>query len=453
MPELYPTNRWLRMRAVALGEWTGWGLSLIMLVISIAFLANSLRLDEGHDLRNRIVGARALALGLNPYDLSSLGDGQVPVPALTDPFSWEIGFSATTAPPLVLQLYGLHSEGAWRDIHLFWMVPEYAGFLLAILLMAACAPSRRQAGWIAFLLTGLFGLSGVWLMHTWAGQYYSFVAFFIAGEAYLLRRPGTGKCLRGVLLGLAIPFRPFLIVIMPALWLWGARRAAVMACLLGLGMMGASVMARPALWASYSALTDRWVAFYANPDPDKFKGPQAGLARERAALDGYLHEYSAVKGPPPLRYGGFKTGINMAITGLRQQLFALNWKAVTLPLLVLIGGLTTLFALVRRRTPHHEASFALICCAPLLADLATPVASSYNFVMAIPAVAYVCLVAIRDRLWLLAPGLVPLFLVMRVPALELQMLVILILVGLVTFARRPLDRLQQAIGIRVSRRR
>lgn len=388
--------------------WLGWALALLTLVASFLVAPNHV---PGGDFRNRIVGARALAAGLDPYDLAALkrtGQSGMPTPALMDPRSSALGFSATTASPATLTFYRLFTDGNWWSVRRFWLSAEWGALVLGVFLVSLMAGSARRAGWAAFLIIATLGFSLPWTMHVYLGQYYIFPALLLCGDLLLVWR--AQSAMAGLLTGLAAAFRPTVLVVAPALWIVGQRRAAAACLASGICILGASVLAHPDLWAAFSRHTQTWVDYYASERPvcdvDVIK--RRAAADPVASEDGFLEDIKPIPLAKCASMRNIKSGAPLRIkfyaTDLRVKFLIAN--------LALAAFLASAGWMLRHRMEQRRVELALLATLLPMTDATIPVREEYNSVMVLPAVGFVVTTAIRERRWGLLLALGPFALLM-----------------------------------------
>jgi hypothetical protein len=239
-------------------------LALACLVTAYAFYRTlwDAQRYPGVDLRARVIGARQLLAGQNPY----LAPQPADVPErLRDPVRMFAEVSRCTYPPPLLMLY---AALAWMDYpaqRMIWMVLEWLALLASIGLLAWRIPRVAQRVALVCVALGGLAFAYMWRLHVERGQYYVFVLLLMAVGFWLdLRRrhqvlQDCGAWWSGVFYGLAAALRPSLLVLAVALWCTGLRRSAyAMVATLALVVLALLPWAGPALWRDYG----RTVTFY-----------------------------------------------------------------------------------------------------------------------------------------------------------------------------------------------
>jgi hypothetical protein len=202
----------------------------------------------GYDLRNRVVAARVLAAGIDPYTFV-YRDGM--------PLEWadpvaRPGVPRVTVPPTALCMYAPFAKLSFKTQRDLWWMLEWLALATGCALLAwTIRQARGRIVWLA-LVTGLFACGYFWHRHLVRGQYYVFEMLLLALSAslFLRRRPGTAWA--GVPLGLAAALRPTLVVSIAFLWLLRERKTALAAAaMLTFSILASLPVAGPAIWWSY----------------------------------------------------------------------------------------------------------------------------------------------------------------------------------------------------------
>ena len=190
----------------------------ILLIIGILMLCTSLmrsvfdyRNYNGTDLRIRIVGARAMARNINPYQL----DYSPELPeTLQDPDQYVKGLSRCPYPPSLLLLYMPLSIFPYPLARVFSMVLEWSAMITIIAMLARTLPSHHYYR-IGFIIISLIGFAGsyYWRLHVERGQYSIFILFFLGFGIYQLLESHRENLKSGVSFGLALSIHPPAVVI------------------------------------------------------------------------------------------------------------------------------------------------------------------------------------------------------------------------------------------------
>lgn len=238
---------------------------------------------DGYDLRIRVVGARLLVQGIDPYTYSSSPD--LP-PELQDPGQQFRGLSRCTYPPPLLLVYAPLSPLPYTLQRPIWMVLEWVALLAVIALASRLSPSAR----IRFLTTacglGLVAASYVWRFHVERGQYYVFIALLLVLAVGLLVRCRRDHLVAGILLGLAIAMRPPVAIILLPLWLGGLRRTALTGGLTAAVCVAATLpLSGMTAYANYTRVATAWEKVML--DWEQAKKEYGVQPREKQRVDGF----------------------------------------------------------------------------------------------------------------------------------------------------------------------
>ena len=229
---------------------------LVVLAFSFYRSYVDIRRYGGVDLRARVVGARAVRAGLNPYT-HDWTEGTTD--RLLDPARRQPGPSRFAYPPMLLLLTYATAELPYGWQRVMWFLLEWAALLASVLLLARTVGSRR--GRLLFLVLALyfFAASSFWRLHVERGTYYVFALLFLTLGGYLCLRRPKYSWLAGVCFGLAAAVRaPFILMLAP-LWILGLRRAS--AAMLGtflLVVLSATQLVGVGAWKDFSHTVDEW---------------------------------------------------------------------------------------------------------------------------------------------------------------------------------------------------
>lgn len=205
----------------------------------------------GIDLRNRIVGARLLSAGLDPYYFQWTPEHSE---ALLDPLHKPASpITRTSVPPSVLVLLAPIASLHYGTIRLLWLALEWAALLLSLGLLATRAPSRDKA--IVVWIIGLAFVSGsyAWHSHTEVGQTYILYVLLLAiAYSQLGGRHRLSGVASGLLIGVTASLRlPFLLMGFPLVIYrqWKLLAGSVIGFVLGISL--SIVIGGTEVWRSY----------------------------------------------------------------------------------------------------------------------------------------------------------------------------------------------------------
>lgn len=205
----------------------------------------------GIDLRNRVVGARLLIDGYDPYFFT--WTEEYPEKYLDPNDRTEIPITRVTVPPTVLMLHASFSDWDYRQQRILWFVVQWLSLLSTLYLFAARAPSKEKA-----LLIWIFGLLFIscnpfWRFHVERGQIYIFYVLILAISYYLLGiQYKHSEFISGIMTGFVISLRPLVaLMTIPVICFRKFSMMAGMAigCASSLGISLICFGIKP--WASY----------------------------------------------------------------------------------------------------------------------------------------------------------------------------------------------------------
>ncbi len=203
------------------------------------------------DLRPRIVGARLLNRGLDPYFHKWTPEQS---PALLDPLDFSNQpISRVSVSPAVLMLHCFVADWDYARQQRLWFTLQWSILILSIVVMALAANAPVHARLIAF--QGLFFVAGsyYWLLHLERGQVYIVYAFMIVLAYGVLKsgaavREVAAGAILGILICLRIPAGAMLIPLaVYGRWriLKGAAIGFIIAVIITTAVCG------PGVWHSY----------------------------------------------------------------------------------------------------------------------------------------------------------------------------------------------------------
>ncbi|MBI3831314.1 MAG: DUF2029 domain-containing protein [Planctomycetes bacterium] len=240
MATLYRLRAW--------GLWLAVAAAVVVLVHALGVSWNDVNQDGGLDLRAKVVAARQVMAGYDPYFYRT---GPTTPELWLDPMATS-GHARVTMTPAGIALYMPFAGLPYRTQRQIWFALEWAALLGAIALLAFTMRSAR--GRAIFLAVALLLFAGgyFWRVHVERGQYYSFVLLLLAAGAWLATRRPAWRWTAGLLWGSAIALRPTFLVLPALLFVMHRRKEAVAA---GIGLVLAIVVTLPAtgttIWEDY----------------------------------------------------------------------------------------------------------------------------------------------------------------------------------------------------------
>ena len=232
------------------------------------------RTAAGNDLRNRVVGARVMLTGHDPYTFH----WQPGMPEeLLDPIHEPKAHRLTVSPPTLL-LYAIAAPVPYRIQRFLWFVAEWLAMIVSLMLLARSLPEQRQR--VVFLLGAtLFVIAtDVWRLHLERGQLYVFQLLALSTAIFSARRGHADTLSAGIAFGLLALLRPNLLVLAPALLLmrqW--RSSSAMLAMVGVGVTAAFLMLPTSSWQSYLDVGDQYYRAVEDPEPGPNDRPGSEL--------------------------------------------------------------------------------------------------------------------------------------------------------------------------------
>jgi hypothetical protein len=230
------------------------GLALIGFAVDVKYTVKHGQLD----LRNRVVGARAMLAHKDPYlyrwqetDPVTLLD-----PLLTPGSS----ISKTTVTPAVLALHASFSWLGYREQKFLWLAVQWACFAGIALTAYKFAPDRESRAFVVWCALGL-SCTTVWRQHVEAGQIHVVYGALATAIVLALREKRTStEVVAGALLGLLVTFRPQFALLGLALLLY-QRYRVVGGSVLGAGLgLAVPALLSPSVWREYFDTLRRYLA-------------------------------------------------------------------------------------------------------------------------------------------------------------------------------------------------
>lgn len=211
----------------------------------------------GIDLRNRVVGARVLATGRDPYFFKwHTGLPQ----AWLDPLDDAFPATRVTVTPTVLLLHTFMAPLPYATQRLLWFFLQWALFIGTVLLAAACATTTWQKKGIWCLALLAIAGSFFWRMHLERGQIYILYSFLIVLACWYFRKGKyQPQFISGLFLGLTISLRPTMIMLGFPMLLskqWKVIVGISLGLLVGIGSTVLTFGIQP--WQSYYRAMTLW---------------------------------------------------------------------------------------------------------------------------------------------------------------------------------------------------
>lgn len=237
----------------------------------------------GTDLRHKVVGARAMLAGLDPYAF----EWRPGMPlTLLDPRRRQPGPSMATYTPPTLAFYAPLAWVPYWYQKRIWFVLEWAALAASAVMLARIVPRGRARLAFAGVVLFFFMSGRFWRLHVERGQYYVFVLLLVAlAVARCLRR--GDDLLSGVPIGMAAALRPTFVVLCLPLWLLGLRRTAAgtaatfaVVCAATLPLVGWEG------WKGCFATARAWERLVVDPSRfDRYYGPAQEVPKNVEGVD------------------------------------------------------------------------------------------------------------------------------------------------------------------------
>jgi hypothetical protein len=233
-------------------------ISLILIGLSLVKdfrLANNY---TGAALRNRIVGARYMQEGKDPYFSKW-------VPGMSERFldpidSPEYSVNRCTVTPSLLLLHQPLALLNYSYIKMIWLVLELAAFACIIFFFLDLAGSTREKHLIFIIAAFFILLTDAWHFHIDRGQMYIFYAFVISLSYWLSQKSfKMSNELSGFILGFSAWLRPPMVFMMiPFLAGKKFRSIGGFAAGLSLGILISIFAGQITVWESYLSAMSVW---------------------------------------------------------------------------------------------------------------------------------------------------------------------------------------------------
>lgn len=162
----------------------------------------------GCDLRNRVVGARCLLAGLDPYYFKWTPD--MPEYFL-DPFDENPPgtVSLVGVPPTVLLIHSTIARLGYRTQRYIWFGFQWTLFVLSVLMLSASTKSRIKTKIVLIIALLFISGSHFWRLHVERGQVYIVYVFLVSLAYWVSQRSFKHSSVLGsFLLGLTASLRP-----------------------------------------------------------------------------------------------------------------------------------------------------------------------------------------------------------------------------------------------------
>lgn len=338
-----------------------------VVLITIASTYLDVRRYAGDDLRNRVVGARVMLAGYDPYTFVWQPD--MPEQWL-DPVCDSKAHRLTASPPTLL-LYAVIAPYPYSAQRFISFTCEWLALLVSLALLAWNLPNLRLR--FAFLLGAtLFVIAtDVWRMHLERGQFYVFALLALSAAIACSRGGQKDSIGTGIALGILALMRPNLLVIAPGLLLlrqW--RSSSAMLAIVSAGVIATLLVMPMSSWQSYLGVGDQYFR--------KLQDPHAVPDLRRPFYEGPVEGVQFGNSLPYIESSSFA----QLVRTLHEQI---DWPmidvALTSKLIVAATAFLMLTLIWRRRGSDVRYGFALIVVMSLDTEFFLPHRWGYTDVM------------------------------------------------------------------------
>ncbi|MBI1830778.1 MAG: DUF2029 domain-containing protein [Planctomycetes bacterium] len=318
------------------------------------------RIFSGDDLRNRVVGARVMLAGYDPYTFA--WEPGMPEEWL-DPVHEPKAHRLTISPPALL-LYAPLAPLPYKAQRFASFLCEWLAMIASLVLLSRSLPAQRHR--VVFLVgaTVLFLATDIWRMHLERGQMYVFPLLALSAAIAVSRSGQDDSLIAGVALGALGLMRPNLLILAGGLVL--LRRWKTLGAMLptvGVATALACLMLPTSAWQSYLDVGDQYYVAVDDPEPGpndrlppEHEGPvegvQFGRSLHNVSCSSFAHLYYVLRlrcGWPRLEVGFVNKIILAGMTALMLLLVWLRRREETTAFaLIVLMALNTEFFLPHR---------------------------------------------------------------------------------------------------------
>lgn len=222
------------------------------------------RVFSGDDLRNRVVGARVMLAGYDPYTFE--WEPGMPEQWL-DPVYEPKAHRLTISPPTLL-LYAPIAPLPYKAQRFVSFLAEWLAMIASLALLAHSLPAPRHR--VIFLAGAavLFLATDIWRMHLERGQMYVFPLLVLSIAIAASNRGQDDSLLAGVALGALGLMRPNLLIIAGGLLILKRWKTlgAMLATIAIVGTITYSMLPTTA-WQSYLDVGEQYYRAVDDPEP------------------------------------------------------------------------------------------------------------------------------------------------------------------------------------------
>jgi hypothetical protein len=227
------------------------GCIVLALALGLSFARDfSLTMQNGAvDFRNRIIGARLLEHGIDPYHyIWHPGDPAEFCDIRNNP---RMTVSKTSVTPAMLVVFAPLAALPYRTAQITWFVAQWLFLLGTAWFWLRCGVTPLKC-WLAAIFVVGFTFTPGWQWEMERGQCYTLLVFLLAYVLASWRGEERANALAGFVAGLLVALRPPCIVLLPFLALHrrGQLRAACVGLFAGVVV---PMLLHPPIWIDYAS--------------------------------------------------------------------------------------------------------------------------------------------------------------------------------------------------------
>lgn len=304
-----------------------------------------IQLYAGVDLRNRVVGARVMLAGYDPYTFA--WESGMPEEWL-DPVHDPKAHRLTISPPTLLP-YATIADLPYRTQRFVHFAAEWLALIASLALLVRVLPDDRMRAALLIGATLFVIATDVWRLHIERGQIYVFHLLALSVALYASRGGSADSFAAGIALGVLGLMRPNLLVFAPALLLLRQWRAGTSLCATaGIGVAVTLAYVPESSWQSYLDVGEQY--YRAIEDPESVPD------RPRPDWDGEVEGVDFKRALPGIASSSFAVLLRTLHDHWNLPMLEVEMTSK----LVLIALAASLLALCWRRDPRTGFAIALV---------------------------------------------------------------------------------------------
>jgi hypothetical protein len=266
--------------------------SLMLVLVALRTGYKDVNHFNGIDLRRKVIGARALLAGFDPYVYRLItNDAGRP---LSPPLEMRAWNELPYTPPVLL-VYAVFANLDYPVQRVIWWGIEWGALLGSIALLMWVMRGARERVVFSCLAMVFFAAGYFFRLHVERGQHYSLFLLLLSVGCTACVRGGRGSWWGGIAFGVAGMLRPTLLMLPLPLWIAGYRRAAIATAGSALGVFVATLpLTGIEYWQSYARVIDAYEKELLSPgyiaknlgvDPMAARDRIEGTAGRERAMD------------------------------------------------------------------------------------------------------------------------------------------------------------------------